>query len=399
MPTYGSKRLLSSPDADAWRALCDRLARLGERLLDDDYPAEPLDRADGYAHLADQVVTFLSWAVRHDDPYLPHFQRHNDLMSQWGGPNIDNVYKHARIDPTLRYRIRGRMHSCEDFILAVRVGFMHMPNWGTRNEVTASELGIGPGDEFEVMLGGDPRAHRWIELADDTTMVSIREYYLDWQVAEPAVITIECLDEAPDWRRQTPDDVAARLDHAGELVERSLEYWNTYMRDARGRGPVNEFSGGFRQSKGLATARYDFCCYELGLDDALLVEAEVPDARYWSFHLYADGWMEVPDRERRVTALNHLQTYVSGDGLIRIVIARRDPGVANWLDTTERETGQLTFRWFWPRSDRHPSISTRVVAAASVADLVPADTPRLDAETRAADLALRRAHLNWRFRT
>ncbi len=110
------------------------------------------------------------------------------------------------------------------------------------------------------------------------------------------------------------------------------------------------------------------------------------------------GW-RCPIARRRVTALNHLQTYVSGDGLIRIVIARRDPGVANWLDTTERATGQLTFRWFWPRSDRDPSISTRVVAAASVADLVPADTPRLDAETRAADLALRRAHLNWRFRT
>ena len=139
------------------------------------------DRAEGFAHLADQVTMFLGWAVRHADPYHPHFQRHNDLSGQWGGPNLDNVYKHARIDPSARYRITGAMHSCEDFILAVRVGFMHMPDWGTLAEVSASDLGIGPGDEFELFLGGEPRDGRWIDLPDGASMVSIREYYVDWQ--------------------------------------------------------------------------------------------------------------------------------------------------------------------------------------------------------------------------
>ena len=32
----------------------------------------------------------------HADPRAPAFQRQNDLFTQWGGPNADNVYRHAR---------------------------------------------------------------------------------------------------------------------------------------------------------------------------------------------------------------------------------------------------------------------------------------------------------------
>ena len=78
----------------------------------------------------------------------------------WGGPNQDNVYHHAHIDPALRYRIRGHMHSCDDFVLHLRVGFMHMEEWGTKLAITGSDRGIRPGDEFELFFGGGPELYR-----------------------------------------------------------------------------------------------------------------------------------------------------------------------------------------------------------------------------------------------
>ena len=51
--------------------------------------------------------------------------------------NQDNAYHHARIDPAHRYRIRGYMHSCEEFVLTLRAGFMHMETWGTKATITA----------------------------------------------------------------------------------------------------------------------------------------------------------------------------------------------------------------------------------------------------------------------
>ena len=150
-------------DLDAWAEATDRLASLGRRLGDDDYPGVEADRADGVAHVVEQALCWMGWSVFHADPRRPTFQRQNDLITQWGGPNADNVYRHARVEPGRRYRIRGRMHSCEEFILAVRAGFMHLPTWGTLLEVTASELGIGEGDEFDFEVGrgrGGPAARR-----------------------------------------------------------------------------------------------------------------------------------------------------------------------------------------------------------------------------------------------
>ena len=57
------------------------------------------DRADGVAHVVEQTLCWMGWSVFHADPRRPTFQRQNDLITQWGGPNADNVYRHARVEP------------------------------------------------------------------------------------------------------------------------------------------------------------------------------------------------------------------------------------------------------------------------------------------------------------
>ena len=136
----------------------------------------------------------MEWSLAHQDPRAPMFQRQNDLVLQWGGPNADNIYRHARVHPSHTYRIVGRMHSCEDFILAIRRNFMHMEINGTIAELSAHELGLQPGDDFEILLGGEGDEPNRVPLPDGALSVSIREYYFDWQPREPATFTIECLD-------------------------------------------------------------------------------------------------------------------------------------------------------------------------------------------------------------
>ena len=111
------------PEIAAWRDFCRRMEALGERLLAPEFPQAPADRVEGIAHLAEQVSCWLGWSFGHGDPRAPFFHRSNDLVTQWGGPNQDNTYHHARIDPAFRYRIRGKMHSCHDFVLTLRAGF------------------------------------------------------------------------------------------------------------------------------------------------------------------------------------------------------------------------------------------------------------------------------------
>lgn len=390
----------AAADVSAWRDLCRRLADLGELLAGPDFPASPRDRAEGFRHLAEQVVCWLSWSVSHADPHRPAFQRMNDLVTKWGGPNVENVYRHARVDPARRYRIRGRMHGCEEFILAVRAGFMHQERWGTLLEVTATDLGIEPGAEIDLVLGpvaaiGDgPRA---VPLPDGAAMVSIREYYFDWRPIEPAVFTIECLDPSPDDQVAGPEALAARLDDAIRAIERSITYWNRYLVEHREAHPPNDFAPPMQVAKGLDAARYAFCFYDLGPDEALVVESPEPDARYWGLQLASLAWFESLDLAGRTTSLNHRQARVDRDGMVRVVVAHRDPGVPNWLDTEGRPAGLLTFRWFW--SDEPVPPSTRVVPVDDVRTLLPPDTPAIDAAGRRAQVASRREHIAWRFRT
>ena len=388
---------MASPELAAWRDFCERIQALGEQILEPPYPSRAADGPEGIAHLAEQVSCWLGWSIGHSDTTAPFFHRSNDLVTQWGGPNQDNAYHHARIDPSRRYRVRGRMNACEDFALTLRAGFMHMEVWGTKFALTASDRGIGPGDRFELLFGGDGSDPDWIPIPPEVTTLSLREYYLDWTPEEPAVFTIECLDEVPPPPRLSGDQVVAQLAHAIQQVERSIVQWNDYMREHRARGVDNRFAMPMKVAKGFSQARYAFCFFELAPDEALYIETDPPDARYWGLQLANMGWFEQVDPVHRITSLNQKQVHLDADGRLRVVLAHRDPGCPNWLDSGGHHDGLLTFRWFWPQSD--PSPTTRVVAFEDLAALLPADAPRVDARARRRQVARRKAHLAWRFRT
>ena len=376
-----------SEEAIAWREVCERMAALGDRLFDESYPTDPLDRTAGFVHLTEQLMCWLGWSVFHADPRRPFFQRQNDLITQWGGPNADNVYRHARIDPSLRYRIAGRMHTCDEFILALRAGFMHMPTWGTLHEVTASEFGIRTGDDFEILLGGPDG----IPIPAGVCMATVREYYYDWRADEPATFTIECLDGPGDVRpRRRPASVASTFEEAISGIEQSITYWNAYVRDIRAATLDNTFSPAAAVAKGLDAATYAWCVYDLAPDEALVVQSDMPAAPYWSLQLYSLVWFESLDLMNRVTNLNHRQAGRSRDGRLRVVVAHEDPGVPNWLDTEGRRTGLLMFRWFWSEQVTAPT-----TAVVKVADVRSTD---VDADGRAQDIERRRRHVAWRFR-
>jgi hypothetical protein len=388
--------VVAGPDLSAvFRGFTERLNDLADRALGDEFPDAPAEQVE---HLLEQVAGFVEWEAFHADPARPAFHRQNDLVHQWGGPNADNVYRHARISPDRRYRITGRMHSCDQWLLAIRKGFMHNEVWGTVEQLTASDLGITSGDEFELTLGGPGRGDHHIDLPDGAIMVSIREYYYEWTADEPATMVIECLDDPGPTPPVTAAVIEARLDHAYRQVEDSMVSWNRYMKENRDEREPNVFAGGLAVAKGLSAARYAFNFWDLDPDQAIYFEADAPNADYWALQLYRMGTFELTDLPGRACSRNHRQTTRSADGRIRGVISPVDVGAANWLDTGGRTTGLCTFRWFWPRDESSPSIDSRVVSVDDLDAVMGSDTPRVSPEERRNELAARRAHLAWRFR-
>ena len=66
-----------------------------------------------------------------------------------------------------------------------------------------------------------------------------------------------------------------------------------------------------------------------------------------------------PYRERRVS-LNRRQTVLEPDGSFRMILAHRDPGVPNWLDTAGAPTGTLFWRYLLPE-EQPTQLETQVL--------------------------------------
>jgi hypothetical protein len=383
----------------AWREFCARLAAVGDRILADDFPSAPADRAEGVRHLATQVACWLTYATGYADPERPAFFRSSDPVFLWGGPNVDQVARRARIAGDGVYRVSGHMGACEEFVLQVKLGTTQSGGADVATEIYASQLGVGPGDDFEVLLSAEPQGGNWFALDPDASFVHVRDYYFDWQPREPATFVIERVDTqglpAP---RPTADGVAAMLDDAAREVEHSLVFWRDYQARMRAAAEaLNRFGEPAFIGRGVRDIQYSHAFVALEDDDALVVELDPADAALWDVMLYNRTWYEALDFATHITSLNHRQVAVDGDGRVRVVIAGFDPGVANWLDTQGRDEVLATIRWFRPPAT--PTVGATLVPGGSLDGALPSDTARVDPDARRAQISARAAHTAWRYRT
>ena len=92
---------------------------------------------------------------------------------------------------------------------------------------------------------------------------------------------------------------------------------------------------------------YSSGTFDLGPDDALIMEGTFPPSRFtnvvlWNVH------MQTIDYRTRRTSLNQAQVVPEPDGGYRIVISAQDPGVPNWLDTGGHRRGTIFWRFLLP---------------------------------------------------
>lgn len=382
---------------DSWRDFCDRLKVAGERVLADDEPSSPVDQAEGYRHLSRLAVYALQWHVDFHDPDYPAFHRYDDDVVKWGGPNADNHYLRAKIDPRGAYRVRFDARRLRELIISTPEGEMQLEQYRVFEERRLSDLTVGPDGHVEVILSPERVGGNWIPLHPDTDHVLVRLYVSDWaKDAVPGLYIERIGNEGSAPARLESSALATRLDRAATWIEATIAYWPDFMEKRRRAVPANTLSPPRAVPGGAADILYGAGFWQLGAGEGLLVECEAPRARYWSFQLYSIPWFESLDIANRSTSLNDTQMAIDADGTMRLVVAAEDPGLSNWLDTEGRAEGMLSYRWVWAETAPVPRV--RVVRLKALADVVPAGTSRTDPIQRRAQLSARRVALARRFR-
>jgi hypothetical protein len=185
-------------DGSAWRQFCQRLAALGDSLLGEPYPDDPRARAEGYRAITRWLTYALQQEVEAGDPRFPGFVRHQDPWNQWGGPNPDNLYLRANIDPTRSYRVWSRdARGLRQAIFSLHEGDMHLEEYGVFGERSLTDFALDADGGFTLWLtpdGSAPRDGASMALDGRARIFTIRLYQSDWEHDAMPGFQIECVE-------------------------------------------------------------------------------------------------------------------------------------------------------------------------------------------------------------
>ena len=265
------------------------------------------------------------------------------------GDNPDNIYRGAVLDGSSRYEITGKFdpkRRASQFIVQLGPG---EPGFAPERAGSAAEavkvlgvftdrsLNVAPDGTFRFTVGGPSGAANHVVTPPGPVSIGFRDSMSDWK-QEPARLTLRRLDDGPP-RAFDPDELRRRVvGRLGDYVRGWAvfpQYWFGGLKLNSYGGPLGR-EGGWGFVAGLR--------FSLAPDEALAVTVSKGSAGYLGFQV-VDPWTLAADARRNLTSLNLAQAAPDRDGNYTYVISPRDPGVANWLDTTGLHDGFGVIRW------------------------------------------------------
>ncbi len=418
--------------------------------------------AEGYRYLMGYVHSAIERAF-HDDPERPSFRNALSIFNRGTIDNADAIYFYAPIDGRQCYVVRGRVEDCSAWrvgrsassgrkaphyvIFEATSGALAgdsgelpelMPGVKAQTgKLDSSAIQVDGDGAFEILLAPTrPPGHEGNfistlkvvsrphptdpELPPEryANHLSGRQVFNDWEHEEAIHLSITQLGaEGTAPPAYGPDQAAAELRRCGELVRGQMHFWNafwtvlmgTYGHREGGLPGVEFARNQFNQINaasgatggGMSTNLYAGGVFDLAPDEALVIENRVElEPQYRGFQL-ANLWGESLEYANALGSLNGFQSELDPDGVMRLVVAHRDPGVPNWLDTTGHPEGFVTARWAYsqtPAREHWPGVRAERVPFDEIGRHLFEGTREVSPEERREQIRIRQEHVTQRFR-
>jgi hypothetical protein len=343
----------------ALRELIDLLSEVDERWASPEWRLTSEADVVGAHRALMHILEGGLGGVFESDPSRPDFRRIVSPSRKFTGDNPDAIYYDAPISGDREYIVRGNRDGAVYISLTLEVGSEggSMPS-RTGGVLNDTQFDVEADGSFEIRLGGPARDRNWLALDPEASRITTRHYYENElpAAADPRrspALTIEVVDPGPP--PAPPDDgsVAAGIRRVAQFV-RSRTLAQPPMGEAElpafvsivpNRFPTPVLPGDF----GLAAfdAAYSMAPYVIGPDQALVMKGRWPACRCANVSLW-NRHQQTYDYTSRRVSLNRKQTLLGDDGSFTMVIAERDPGVPNWLDSEGRPFGIVFWRFMLP---------------------------------------------------
>ncbi|TJZ75731.1 DUF1214 domain-containing protein [Rhodococcus oryzae] len=304
------------------------------------------DLLEGYQYLAGGILATVhaAWAT---EKTHPTFIQGTGPYMKMGLDNPDTLYFGARINGDAEYVVTGRRGTTADLSFQVLSG--NYTNANVPGSVTAfddRELHIEDDGSFVVTFGPGPADGRTnhFTLAPDSSQLVVREVYSDWS-QQRGTIRIDRVDRiGVPGDALTKEETEKRYARAGKALVSRVKTWLQFPEWFYLKLPVNTMTEPRLTPGGLATQFSSVGHYELTDDQAMIITVPKSDAPYQGFQL-GSLWYISLDYTGHQTSLNNAQAQADPDGMIRMVVSERNPGVTNWIETVGHPRGYLQFRW------------------------------------------------------
>ena len=332
----------------AWEDFCDGLKAAGGSLFFPGTPRDPFQQAEGIRYLSRLTRGGLEAFIEFNDPAFPVFRRTTNEIVKMGADNPDNHYFNAQISGKYEYRIYGKRNTIH------YIGFFTQNgNYGTTGGMAPCgaldlmDLNIEEDGSFEIILSKTKRGRNWLKIEDESSLVIVRQTFLNRLAEVPAELFIENLDG-----RKFPDPITPAMMDEG-LKTASLFVAGASMLFAK-------WANGFQKhtnclplfdpdisnaAGGDANIIYYHSHWKLLEDEALIIEVKPPDCDSWNFQLN-NYWMESLDYRYFTISVNKASAQYENDGKVKVVVAHRDPGMPNWINTCGHNEGTMCWRWY-----------------------------------------------------
>lgn len=310
------------------------------------------------------------------DATAPDFRRIVSPSRKFTGDNADAIYFDTPVSSDYSYRVRGQMNGAVYVSLTVEMGTENGAlGTQTAGVINDEDFDIDGAGNFEIRFGGSPQARNWLPLAPGVSRITTRHYFEETRcaAANPERVPrleIEILDGPGAPPTASDPSVAAGIRRVAEFVRsRTLDQppmANTELPPFVSIVP-NQFPQPTKPGNlGLAAfdAAYSMAPFLIGAEDALLVRGRWPRCRCANVSLW-NRHQQTLDYANRPVSLNRVQTQTGADGAFTMVLAHRDPGVPNWLDSEGRNLGLVFWRFMLPEGEIETP-STEIVPFAEV---------------------------------
>ncbi|MDB6062638.1 MAG: hypothetical protein JWM78_2741 [Verrucomicrobiaceae bacterium] len=377
-----------------WSSYTEQLREAGERVLAQ-LPSKDPQLVAETEQMLFATLSRIFVAVSASDPAHPAFVPELSLAFNLLAPNADTIYMTSYIEDSGVYRLRGTRGQIPIFNMTQISGIGPI-----KGDYDFDDIKLDADGRFELIVSAErPSDHagNWWQLQSGTKGLMVRRMGYNWgQEIEPE-LTIDRLDVFPARPRPTAEELHAKFSTFAKLTEAFTLAFLNHVDGLENEGFVNKLKFiDYGEAVGLTGQFYYEGVFDIAEDEALILEVVPPkDARYWSVIL-ADDIFATVDWINRQSSLNGAQAVADADGVYRLVVSRREPGVPNWLDATGYKHGAIQGRFtrFPAPSPTLPTLTK--VKLADVRSHLPAATPQISREQR--ELSLRARREGWQRR-